>query len=65
MKIKEMHVRIPEAGRSQRELAMGAPRSQLAAVKSWLATRRRLGREVLMWAASIIVACFGVFLIVD
>jgi len=59
------HLLVPEAGRSLKELAMGGPQSQRVAVSALLATRRDLGRELLMFAISIVVACFGVFVIVD
>ena len=54
-----------ESDRSQKQLAMGAPRSLPASVKAWLATRRNRGRELLMVVISIVVACLGVFVLAD
>ena len=58
-------IALNESDRSQKELAMGTPRSLLAAVRSWLATRRRRGRDLLMVVISIVVACLGALVIAD
>jgi len=44
---------------------MGAPRSALASIGHWLATRRSGGRDLLMVVISIVVACLGVLVIAD